>query len=368
MAVTKPKILHLIQTSGPGGAESIFLNLQKYYQERSGKYEHSCGLISKGWLDNELCRTGIDVIFVESGKRLDLKLIKNLFNIVKKRDIKIIHSHLCDINFYSSFVAKLARIKHVSTEHGDIHHFSKSVLKQYIKYIFISLFSDKIVCVSNYTRKKLIKKNPWAKNKSIVIYNGIPIDNQEKSGSRSLRTKTHINIINVANLYPVKGQEFLIRAIKIVLNRYPETKLSIIGRGQLEPKLKELAITLGLENSIQFMGFREDVRDLLTSFDIFVISSVSEGFPVSVIEAMEAGLPIVSTEVGGITELKKYGVFIKFARAEDPNDLAAKIISMIEERAHFENNNRNIAAQNFSVQAMAKKYINLYDDLTGANF
>lgn len=361
------KILHVIQTSGPGGAEGMLINLLGALSNYATKYSHVAALLKPGWLYQKLKDEGTDIRILDSGKSYDFKLIRSLLSLIKKERINLVHSHLCDTNFYASVAAKIAGIPHIATEHGDIHHQGKEWSHLRIKYWVLSLLSDYIVSVSEYTRNKLLEKMPWASPKYRIIYNGIPMDGFD-SKDPQLRAdlglqNDDIVIGNVANLYPVKGQSYLIQAMKEVVSEYPEARLLIVGRGEMEHRLKQQVRQLGLEKHIKFLGFRKDVPDLLKLMDIFVLSSITEGFPLSLVEAMATGLPVVATDVGGIREVYELGADIRLTKTEDSHSSAQAIKELIRERNFKSQRNHELARRYFSVENMVKNYVALYDSL-----
>jgi len=182
------KILHLIQTSGPGGAEKLLLTLTKNSKD---KYLSIVGLLKNGWLLKQLQNHDVKVKIIPSGGSFDLKFIKNLVDIIKKEKIDLIHSHLLDMNFYSSIAAKIA---------GD----------------------------------KFLKLSKVPKQKIAIISNGIdlkeyeqPIDIQSKKAEIGIKNNEFI-IGNVANLYPVKGQIYLLKATAKIIKEFPNTKFLFI--------------------------------------------------------------------------------------------------------------------------------------------
>ena len=368
------KILHLIQTSGPGGAEKLLLTLAKNSKD---KYLSIVGLLKNGWLFQQLQNHDVKVKTIPSGGSFDLKLIKNLVDIIKKEKIDLIHSHLLDMNFYSSLAAKIAGIPHISTEHGDIHHTSKKLDKKtLIKAKTISHFSDKIVFVSKFTRDKFLKLSKVPKQKIAIIYNGIdlkeyeqPIDIQRKKAEIGIKNNEFV-IGNVANLYPVKGQIYLLKAAAKIIKEFPNTKFLFIGRGELEEKLKKEAQKLGIASHIKFLGFRNDVKELLKIMDVFVLCSLSEGLPLSLIEAMASKVPVVCTNVGGIPEVIEDGINGFLVPVANSIILAEKIIYLLKNKTlsnNFTLYGYQKIKQQFSLQSMLDKYAEIYSDLMTMN-
>jgi len=361
------KILYLIESDDPGGAEKVVLALVEYFKH---KYPIVIGCLRRGWIYDQLIAKGFNpkVIPTNNGP-VDLKLLCHLIQLIKRERVGLIHSHLFDINFYSSIAAKITGIPHLCTEHGDIHHPSKTSKKNLIKARILSICSHKVIFVCRYTKTVFCKISNISKGKSAIIYNGIKLDNFHKSIDVKKKKielgLRHEDIVigNVGSLYPVKGQIYLLKAAKIVLQKFPNVKFIIVGAGKLENKLKEEAKNLNIADHMLFLGFREDTHELLKVMDIFVLSSISEGFPLSLIEAMAAGLPVVATDVGGIREVYELGADIRLVKAEDPHALAQAIKGLIRDRNFKSQRNHELACRYFSVENMVKNYVTLYDSL-----
>jgi glycosyltransferase involved in cell wall biosynthesis len=364
------KILHLIQTSGPGGAEKLLLSLT---QNSKDKYTHVAGLLRNGWLYNKLQDQGVEVKIIPSGDTIDLKLIKNLVNLIKKEKIGLIHSHLLDMNFYSSIASRLTGVPQIATEHGDVHHISKKVnIKTYIKVKFLYMFSTKVVFVSRFTQDKFSELVHVSKEKTEIIYNGInleeyqrPIDIKKKRMEVGITTEYVVG--NVGNLYPVKGQTYLLKAAKKVLEEIPNTIFLIIGRGELEKDLRKEAKELGIDSDVKFLEFREDVKELLKIMDVFVLPSLSEGLPFSLIEAMASQVPVIATKVGGIPEVINDGENGFLVPPYDPGELAAKIIRLSKDCSfanHLTIHGLKTIGQEFNLSNMLRRYSEIYSHVS----
>ena len=363
---SKKKILHLIETVGPGGAETVFAEILGYLKNNDKDNEHIAGFTQKGWIYQYIKNKKHPVVLFNTNKSFDIKLIKVMAKYLKGNQISLIHSHLPDLSLYSSLAARCVGIPHVMTEHGDSSHFSKSWKRLFLKYLILTWSTQKIVCVSKYNKNIIKERFPWCDKKLAVIHNGIRTNGLRDSGLRSDIRKSldiklnEIALCNVGNLYPVKGQENLILAIEQIRKSFPLIKLFIIGRGDLENHLKILVTQLKLKNVVHFMGFRKDVNRILAGMDVFVLSSLSEGMPISLIEAMNAGLSIVSTNTGGISEVKDLGGDIILVKNSSARSLSEGIKDLIIKGNLKNENNRNVVKKCFSVEAMAKKYQKIY--------
>ncbi|MCK4596461.1 glycosyltransferase, partial [bacterium] len=137
---------------------------------------------------------------------------------------------------------------------------------------------------------------------------------------------------NVARLVPVKDHQCLLRAMNLVTSVLPHARLIIVGDGPERSRLKRLAVDLSLGERVQFLGERRDVWDLMGIFDLFVLSSLSEGVSMTLLEAMVAAKPVVATHVGGNIELINNGCNGLLVPTDDPEALTAAILRLLQDR------------------------------------
>lgn len=206
-------------------------------------------------------------------------------------------------------------------------------------------FKDKIIVNSEIDREVAIKDKICAAEKIVKIYNGIDLNKlnflskietrQELSKSLpetyNLKPETYL-IGAVANLYKTKGLEYLIKSAHILNTKHiiQNTKYIIIGEGKQRKKLESLIKKYNLENQVFLLGRIPDAHQYLKAFDVFVLPSLKEGFPWIILEAMAAGLPIISTNVGALPEIiedGKEGILIK---PKNPEIMAEKTLKLIE--------------------------------------
>ena len=365
------KILYLIESDDPGGAENVVLALVEYFKH---KHPIIIGCLKRGWIYDQLLARGFDPKVIRTNKGpVDVRLLSHLIQLIKKEKVDLIHSHLFDINFYSSIAARITGVPHLCTEHGDIHHPSKTSRNNHIKPKILSICSHKIVFVSRYTQEAFCKISSVCERKSAVIYNGLDIAGfgesinvENKKMELGLRQEDMV-VGNVGSLYSVKGQTYLLKAAKIVLQRLPNVKFAIIGRGGLEPELKEEARKLNISDNVLFLGFREDTHELLKVMHVFVLPSLSEAMPLSLIEAMACCLPCVASNVGGISEVIDDDLTGFTIPPADPQALADKITYLLknpESAREIGKRAFHKVKANFDLQTMIDNYSVIYNEIT----
>jgi len=202
-----------------------------------------------------------------------------------------------------------------------------------------------------------------------VIHNGIdtvPLSDtrREPKLREALGISPEAPIIGtLGNLYTVKGHVYLIRAAKIVLERRPDTHVMILGRGDLKDSLIAEAKSLEIQDRVHLLGYRDDAHRWLETMDVFTLPSLSEGLPLSLLEAMAAGIPSVVTAVGGMPEVVCDGQTGLIVPPADPNALAGKILFLLEnppDAAKMGATGCSHVRKRFSLTRMVAEYCTLY--------
>ncbi|HEY0087211.1 MAG TPA: glycosyltransferase family 4 protein, partial [Candidatus Lokiarchaeia archaeon] len=264
------------------------------------------------------------------------------------------------------FIKKISKKKVVITVHGsDILTIPRN---QLIKKIYIGLIkhSDHIIAVSNANKKKLIELGV-KEDMIFVIPNGIYLY-ELKNVKNPKKKKDETKIVWTGRMVEIKGLKNLIKAMKIVVTSYPDSKLALIGDGPLKNNLMNLSEDLCLKENIDFIGYvkNEAILEYLENSDIFVLPSTFEGFGISALEAMNCSKPIIGSNIGGIVDIiedKKNGLLVE---PENHQQLAEKICYLIEhpvDRIRMGKEGRKIAEKNFTWEKIAGKTFELYSKL-----
>lgn len=361
-------VLHLIETDGPGGAEKVFLSLTKGMNRG---YRSVACLRAKGWLYDQLEQQGIPTYLVSDKGMFDPGFIRSLMKICKKEKVTLIQCHEFLMNFYGSLIGLLCRIPVVTTVHGRYYYWEKARRRMAMRF---AASHSQMVTVSQELTKFLVDKVGIPIENLKTIYNGIDLQqyrNSDAVGSRLALpgVSDQVQVVGtVGNLYPVKGQTYLLQAMPLILKECPNTMFVFAGRGELEKVLKKEALDLGIEKYVRFLGFVADVPKFLNTLDVFTLPSLAEVFPLSVLEAMAHGLPLVVTNVGGNREIIEDGVSGYIVQAADHEALADKIVCLLKDKKlaqEIGERARETVQAKFSLEAMLSSYDQLYDSLTG---
>jgi glycosyltransferase involved in cell wall biosynthesis len=305
-------ILHCIDTTGPGGAETVFIDLATRLP--ADEYRPVVLIRGKGWVNDELHRRGIRPLILESKGSFNWRYLSSLSRLVRAERIDLIQSHLLGSNVYCSMAGLLTRKPVVATFHGTVDIGENERLKG-IKFGSINRGASSIVAVSNSLRSDIISRTPLREDRTRVIYNGIDTTAFQCARSDRLRRQFGWNendfiIGSLGNIRSAKGYDILLQAAGRLRTRFPHMRFVIAGEGKrdgLHKKLLQLREDLGLQESMQFIGFIEDPGDFLSNLDLFLLSSISEGFSIATIQAMASGLPVIATRSGGPEEIITHG-------------------------------------------------------------
>lgn len=369
------KILYIVTQSEWGGAQKYVFDLATNLSP--DQYEVA---VASGGHDELFIK--LDEKKVKSYKLKNLvrqinpiKDIKAYFEIKKLiKEIKpdILHLNSSKAGVIGAIAGKHTGVKKIIyTVHGFV--FNEPMASwQKIIYIWAEKFSakykDKLICVSEFDRQIGIKNQISDENKFVTINNGILKLNflLKDEAKKELALPLNNTIIGtIANFYPTKGLTYLTQAAKIVTEKYPNTFFRIIGFGQLKNQLDDEVkkLKLGDKLLIDKIETKDGGYKYLLAFDIYTLPSVKEGFPFAILEAMQAGLPIIATSVGGIPEMIINGTNGLLVPPADPQALAEAIIKLLENKElakKFGDQAKIDVAQNFSLEKMIAKTSEIY--------
>ncbi|UPU37768.1 glycosyltransferase [Geomonas paludis] len=361
------RVLHTIDTTGPGGAESVFLDLIRSLDKNT--FQAFVVIRGKGWVSQQLEHEGITPIFLNSKGRFNFNYLWQLVLLIKKHKIDVIQSHLLGSNLYCCLAGLFTRVPVISTFHGfvDIKRNDKFAR---LKSLIINLGSSKVVFVSQCLKDYFVTNYGLNNSKATVIYNSVDTSIYRKNPDVSVRLDLHLPTNSMlvgalGNIRPAKGYDSLLKAARIVVDNYPNTYFAVAGegKGEIFEKLVDLKQELGLNNNFFFIGHHSNPAKFLNNLDIFVLSSLSEGFSISTIEAMASSLPIVATKCGGPEEIISDDIDGVLAGAGNPRDIADAIMMLLasaELRGQIAKNASLTANAKFSNQAMIGNYSTLY--------
>lgn len=361
------RVLHLLDTTGPGGAETVFLTL---LTSLGPEWENIPVVAGPGWVEDAVRGAGLSPLMIGSSGRLDLPYLRALIRTMRAQEIDLVQTHLFSTTLYGGVAGRVLGIPVISTFHGNPDLRATGWQGQ-LKYRLIRSCTSKVVCVSAALRDRTMEMAGFRKEELAVIPNGIdtelyrPGDFPELKRELGLPPETFL-VGSVGNVRPAKDYATLLRTAAVARKRLGEAVRFVVV-GQRTPPLYDqllaLRAELGLEDTVTFLGFQENVPELLRGLDLFLLTSAHEGFSLVTVQAMATGLPVVATRSGGpevILTHEKDGILVP---SQDPSALAEAIgrfKSSPESRKAFGKAARRTAMDRFSTAVMVKAYEGLY--------
>lgn len=365
-------ITHVVENLNRGGLERMVLDLVQL-QQRQG---HQCQVLcvyETGALAHELDAAGIPVIACNKGRGLDLGALARARWAIDRHDTDVLHTHNA-VAHYQAVLAScgLDVLRVLNTRHG-MGAGQRTGRKEWLYRRALSR-TDLVVTVCEAARRHGVARGMLPKGITRVVPNGIAVE-RFAPASRAMRdnllrvlgrSDDAFMIGNVGRLNWTKDQAGLIRAFRQVHERFPQAVLVLIGDGELRAELEQCADIEGVRDAVHFLGDRNDVRELLRGLDLFVLSSVSEGYSMALLEACAVALPIVATDVGGNGEIIHSGRSGQLVPPGDPDALAEAMIALMRDphRANTYGRMARAWVERYgSTEAMAEHYQRLYQNV-----
>jgi glycosyltransferase involved in cell wall biosynthesis len=363
-------ILHVIDTTGPGGAETVFIDLATRLP--GNKYRSVVAIRGKGWVYEELCRRGLEPALLDAKGSFNWRYLYRLCQLVRRERVDLIQSHLLGSNVYCSLAGILTRTAVVATFHGSVDIGEQERFKG-LKSGVINAGARSIIAVTDSLRDDIVGRTRLDPDKIRVVYNGIDTARFQRPRSSALREKygwsdEDIIIGSLGNIRPAKGYDILLRAAAL-LNQKPGSYRFVVagqGKGRLYEDLLALRKQLGLEERVRFLGFIDDAAAFLAALDLFLSTSISEGLPLSAIQAMVAKLPLIVTRCGGYEGLvsdRENGWLVEVGNPRAIAEVIELVAGDPGLRVRLAANARQYAIKTFDISVMLGAYQALYEQL-----
>lgn len=329
-----------------------------------------------GTLGRELRDEGFPVHVLGRRPGVDLGFPRRLAAAWRRLRVDVVHAHQYTPFFYTLLARLLYRRAGILfTEHGRAYpDFPRR--KRILANRLLLERRDRLVGVGQAVRQALIDNEGLPAERIDVIYNGVRTGafTAQADARSAVRAElgigpTDLLIVQVARLDYLKDHATALRALHTLLVRRADAKLLLVGEGPERPSIEQLIGELGIAPAVRLLGLRQDVARLLGAADVFLLSSISEGIPLTIIEAMAAGVPVVATRVGGIPEMIEDSRTGLLAPAKDAVTLAEQIARLAEDRdlsAAIARAGREVALRLFSEQQMHQRYAALYEEMACA--
>jgi L-malate glycosyltransferase len=301
----------------------------------------------------------------------DPRLVWQLYRLFRRERPDIVHTHSWGTLVEGIIAARLARVPAVvHGEHGTLQ------LQARQKWLQPRIWSraDQVLSVSTRLAERMSRETGFPLSRIQIITNGVDCRRFTRVTSREARATLNLPaeavvVGTIGRLVPVKDHASLLKAVRLLGERGLVPIVLIAGEGPLKDQLLGQAAALGLQSQLRLLGHRPDVESVLSAMDLFVLSSVSEGLPNTVLEAMAAGLPVVSTQVGGAEEVVEDGVTGLLVPSQSVDQLATAMAALLADpgrRASMGAAGRRRVTSMFSLSETVLRYHDLYRHLIEA--
>lgn len=357
------KVAQVVLNLQYGGLEKLVIQLSQRLNN-SGISTIIICLDDIGDLALEAQKRGVEVVSLNKTPGFKWKWVFELKKILKEHKVDLVHSHNYAPLVYGTLAAKLAGIRSINTRHSR----TQEKISR-----FIWNLNKFITTVSEDTRTEILKHNRISKDKLKVVHNGIDLEAfnimlseqqiKEKKQSLGIAEDSYV-IGNIGRLVEDKDQETLLKAYKKLFKKNFNGDLVIVGDGRLKEALVAKAQEYGIQDRVKFLGFRDDVSELIQIFDIYVLSSIREGVSLTLLEAMAARKTVIATKIGGNPEVVVDGSTGYLVPCGFPERIESAIMRLYV--------NRNLAVKMgeagaerarelFSLKRMTDSYVELYN-------
>ncbi|HEX5632891.1 MAG TPA: glycosyltransferase family 4 protein [Gemmatimonadales bacterium] len=360
-AVRPLRIALPLESDGPGGAETMLMQLADELRRRGHHVVPIGPATGCGWLGGEFRKKGYEPETFLLRRALDPACLTGMVRLLREKRIELVHSHEFTMTVYGAAAARLVGVPHVSTMHGSQSMLKAARRRAALRVAFA--MSRSVVAVSTATRDHLVETLGLPPARIQVIPNGIRFVPGERGRVRAELGlgADDLLVVAVGSLVERKGHAVLLRALaRLDREGLPRNwHVAIAGRGELEEPLKALVRELGLEGRAHILGHRGDVADILAASDVFTMPSLWEGLPVAMLEAMFAEKPVIASACSGIPEAITSGVHGLLVPPGDEATLAEALRAVLtgpDLRTALGTAGRDRAAERYSVASMVDAY------------
>jgi len=362
------RIVQLVENLEVGGLERMAVDLM-LAQHAAGHWCAMYCLFGAGPLGKDLERAGIPVVEFHKERHSKAAVVWQMAKQLRRDRPDILHGHNPAVHHFAAVSGRIAGVPVcMNTRHSALSSTGAPYQERYFR--LVQPWTHHVVFDCEYVRRELQPRLNYPAAKYSVIINGIPLEpfaaRTASPGSQLLaNTPTRIRFGTIGRLVPAKGHSVLIDAFSQIAGRLPEAELHIFGYGALESELREQIRRLGIPARITLEGRTTDSAGALASLDIFVLSSLTEGLPLVILEAMAMGLPVVATRVGGVPEVAPEALFPWYADPGNAPQLADSMLRAAQshELAEIGREARKLAMSSYGIDGMMRNYELLYKKL-----
>jgi len=370
----KIKVLHLIKSLGRGGAEMLLPETLRLHDQAKFEFHYIYFLPWKDAMVDAIRSQGARVTCLAANNNVQLiARAKAVANYIRDHQIALVHAHLPWAGIVARLVGKMTGVPVIYTEHNkqERYHFATRWMN-----LATMNWLRRVIAVSEDVEQSILKHKPKLRPPVQTVLNGVNTERFapglfEPSAIRSaLKIPDHAAVIGTIAVFRFqKRLDLWIDIAKRILAQKPDTHFIIVGDGPLKELLHIKQTEHGLENNLHFVGVQVEVRPYLASFDLYMMSSIFEGLPIALLEAMASGCAVISTDAGGIKEVIRNERDGLVCSVDDPFrlvDFAVELITNKEKRKTLAANGRTRVMESFSMVKMVKELEEIYTLETGA--
>lgn len=363
----------VVKGSG-GGPDKTILNSPRFLHAAGYHtlcaYMHPPGDPGFAQLRRKAERWNAPLLSIADNGPLDWKVIPRMLNVCRRHKVAIWHGHDYKSNLLGLLLARFWPMKLLTTVHGWVHHTARTPLYYAIDRFCLPRYQC-VVAVSDDLRQRCLECRVRPE-RCLLIENAI--DTEEFSRRRDVATaraelgleRFGFLIGAVGRLSPEKGFDILIQSVARLRQQGVNAGLLLVGEGEQQLKLEELARQLGCTDALHLAGFREDVRPLFEAMDVFALSSLREGLPNVVLEAMALEVPVVATRIAGVPKVideGRNGLLVNPGSAEELTGALGHLANNVELRGRLRREGRRTIEERYSFARRMQRFAALYDDL-----
>lgn len=363
------RVCHIVSGDLWAGVEVMDYHLLKYLK-RHDNIELSAILLNEGKLADEIRGLGIRVDVVDETKRNIFQLVYDIRRILDLGSVDIVHSHRYKENILAFFSSKFGNgIQLAATQHGMPEILGKNKNRKYrflhrLNTFLLRKYFSKVIAVSRNIQGIYTSTFGFPDHKITVIHNGTDIP----TGPVSKNTKEHFVIGSMGRIFPVKDYLLMVEIAREIARVTDKIRFELAGDGPDTSKVEAAVGRYRLGRSFRLLGTVEDLPGFYQGIDLYLNTSLHEGIPMTVLEAMSYGIPVVAPNVGGLNEMLEDGKEGYLVNGRNPEDFANKCLHLYENRALGQSMGafaRMRVKKEFSNETMAREYHSMYRNISG---
>lgn len=353
------KIMQVIPYFCFGGAETMCENLTYALMEQG----HQVTVVSlfgdRTPISQRMEAAGVKLIYLDKKMGLDVSMVPKLVRVMKAERPEVVHTHL-DVIKYAVAAAKITGVKKcIHTVHNVAEEEAEGLAQKLINKFYFSLGWSSPVALSPKVQKTILDFYGLPENRVPVIFNGIDLSRCHVKSDYTAGDP--VTLIHVGRFNHQKNHRGLLDAFSMLLQQQPDCRLRLLGDGELREETEAYARELGIWEKVDFLGSQSNVYPFLHDADVFLLPSHFEGMPMTIIEAMGTGLPVVASQVGGVPDMLRQDVsgLLVPCDAKAVCDACARLVQDQELRRKLGENART-DSERFSAGYMARRYCEEY--------